>query len=96
MEDYKGIYYNNNDDDDQNFFEGGAHFRYKDLYEILLQLEKQYNVQRHKSVLQQKVIRFYYLIIPSLEQETTNFNYANLLRITQLQMQYIHIKQNKI
>lgn len=96
MEDYKGIYYNNNDDDEQNFYEGGAHFRYKDLYDILFQLEKQYNDKRQKSVLQQKVISFYHLIIHSLKQETIRFNYVNLLQITQQPMQCIHIKQSKI
>ena len=33
--DYKGIYFNNNDSDEKQFYEGGAHFRYKDLYFIL-------------------------------------------------------------
>ena len=65
MEDYKGIYYNNNDDE-QDFFEGGAHFRYKDLYDILFQLEKRYNTQRQKSVFQQKVIPF--ITLPFLAQ----------------------------
>jgi hypothetical protein len=96
MEDYKGIYYNHNDDDEQDFYEGGAHFRYKDLYDILLRLEKQYNDQRQKSVLQQKVITFNHLIIHSLKQETTSLNCVNHLLVIQLQMQYIRIKQNKI
>ncbi len=33
MEDYKGIYYG--EEKEQKSFEGGAHFRYKDLYNIL-------------------------------------------------------------
>ena len=32
---YKGIYFNNNDSDEKQFYEGGAHFKYKDLYFIL-------------------------------------------------------------
>ena len=36
MEDYKGIYYN--ESKEQKFFEGGAHFRYKDLFKILISL----------------------------------------------------------
>ena len=36
MEDYKGIYYN--ESKEQKFFEGGAHFRYKDLFKILKSL----------------------------------------------------------
>ena len=54
MEEYKGIYYND-DGDDQPYYEGGAHFKYIDLYEILLKLEKRYN-QRQQSANQQKVI----------------------------------------
>jgi hypothetical protein len=54
MEEYKGIYYND-DGDDQQYYEGGAHFKYIDLYEILLKLEKRYN-QRQQSANQQKVI----------------------------------------
>ena len=33
MEEYKGIYYN--DDKEQQYYEGGAHFKYKELYKIL-------------------------------------------------------------
>ena len=36
MEEYKGIYYN--ESKEEKFFEGGAHFRYKDLFQILLAL----------------------------------------------------------
>ena len=36
MKDYKGIYYN--ESKEQKFFEGGAHFRYKDLFKILISL----------------------------------------------------------
>jgi hypothetical protein len=36
MADYKGIYYNN--DSSEKYFEGGAHFRYKQLYKILEKL----------------------------------------------------------
>ena len=37
MIDYKGVYYNDNDND-KKFFEFGAHFKYKDLVKILLNL----------------------------------------------------------
>ena len=33
MQEYKGIYYG--DDNEQKFYEGGAHFKYKSLYQIL-------------------------------------------------------------
>ena len=38
MNEYKGIYYQ--DDTEQHFYEGGAHFKYKDLYTILESLAK--------------------------------------------------------
>ena len=34
MDNYKGFFYNNNKE--QKYFEGGAHFKYRDLYEMLL------------------------------------------------------------
>ena len=37
MDNYKGFFYKNNKE--QKYYEGGAHFKYKDLYEILLILE---------------------------------------------------------
>ena len=33
MENYKCFFYKNNKE--QKYYEGGAHFKYKDLYEIL-------------------------------------------------------------
>ena len=36
MDNYKGIYYN--DSKDRRFFEGGAHFRYKDLFNLLISI----------------------------------------------------------
>lgn len=34
MNEYKGLYYNNNEKE-QHYYEGGAHFKYEDLYVIL-------------------------------------------------------------
>ena len=39
MEEYKGIYYG--DTSEQKFYEGGAHFRYIDLYHCLEKIYKQ-------------------------------------------------------
>lgn len=39
MADYKGFYYGG--DDDQNFYEGGAHFKYYQLYKALENLYKE-------------------------------------------------------
>ena len=36
MRDYKGLYYN--ESKERKFFEGGAHFRYKDLFKVLVSL----------------------------------------------------------
>ncbi len=44
MEEYKGLYYNDNTE--QKFYEGGAHFRYKDLYKILEELVKKANSKK--------------------------------------------------
>ena len=44
MEEYKGIYYN--DDKEQQYYEGGAHFKYKELYKILEELAKKMNTHQ--------------------------------------------------
>lgn len=44
MEEYKGLYYNDNTE--QQFYEGGAHFKYKDLYQILEELVKKANSKK--------------------------------------------------
>ena len=38
IENYKGIYFG--DENEQQYYEGGAHFKYKDLYNILEELIK--------------------------------------------------------
>ena len=48
MEEYKGIYYN--DDKEQQYYEGGAHFKYKELYKILEELAKKINSKKNKNV----------------------------------------------
>ena len=44
MDEYKGIYYN--DDKEQQYYEGGAHFKYKELYKILEELSKKINYKK--------------------------------------------------
>ena len=44
MEEYKGIYYN--DDEEQQYYEGGAHFKYSELYKILEDLYKKLNSKK--------------------------------------------------
>ena len=41
MDNYRGIYFNNQKE--QKYFEGGAHFKYKDLYNKLLELYNKRN-----------------------------------------------------
>ena len=54
MEEYKGLYYND-DGNDQQFYEGGAHFSYFELYSILEKLSKQTQA-RQRSAQNQKVM----------------------------------------
>ncbi len=41
MDNYRGIYFGNNADDNPKYYEGGAHFKYKDLYKTLESLYKE-------------------------------------------------------
>ena len=49
MEEYKGIYYN--DDEEQQYYEGGAHFKYSELYKILQDLSKKLNSKKIPKIL---------------------------------------------
>ena len=42
--DYKGIFYEDNSE--RKYYEGGAHFKYKDLYKILEELSKKLNSKK--------------------------------------------------
>jgi hypothetical protein len=44
MEEYKGIYYK--DDTEQKFYEGGAHFKYIELYKMLEEIAKKLNSKK--------------------------------------------------
>ena len=55
MEEYKGIYYN--DDKEQQYYEGGAHFKYKELYKILEELAKKMNSKKIPK--KNKIVRIY-------------------------------------
>ena len=56
MEEYKGIYYN--DVAQQQFFEGGAHFKYKELYKVLEEISKKENSKKIPKTLKQ--VRLFY------------------------------------
>ena len=51
MDDYKGLYYK--ETKEQKLYEGGAHFPYKELYEILIYLKEEQN-KREKEELKEK------------------------------------------
>lgn len=57
MEDYKGIYYN--DETEQKYYEGGAHFKYKELYKILEELSKKINSKKIPKTIKQVRIIFF-------------------------------------
>ncbi len=38
LNEYKGIFYNENNEEEQKFYEGGAHFKYYELFDILEEL----------------------------------------------------------
>ena len=77
MNEYKGIYYKDNDD--QHFYEGGAHFKYIELYK---RLEKLYKLQNN---LKKKLTNSLKININLSENYNNNnknriFNYNNLQR----------------
>ena len=55
MENYKGLYFNNKKEEKTKFFEGGAHFKYIDLYKKLDSLSKQLNVKNKINSEEQKL-----------------------------------------
>lgn len=72
MEDYKGIYYN--DDTEQKYYEGGAHFKYKDLYKILEELSKKLNSKKipNKTIMHVSILfnlKFYRITTQNQGQE---------------------------
>ncbi len=71
MDEYKGIYYD--DDTEQKFYEGGAHFKYIELYkklELIYQEQKAINLNIEIS----KVYYYIYLnyIFSQIELEIIN------------------------
>ena len=50
---YKGLFYNVDNEDEQQFYEGGAHFSYIELYE---ELEKIVNNERNNKLLKPSLI----------------------------------------
>ena len=51
MEEYKGIYYNDNAE--QQYYEGGAHFKYIELYKILDEMANKANSKKIPKTIKQ-------------------------------------------
>ena len=47
-EEYKGIFYGNNEEDEPEFYEGGAHFSYIELYKILEKIANSKKIENNK------------------------------------------------
>ena len=61
MEEYKGIYYNENTQ--HKYYEGGAHFKYNELYQILEEISKKVNSKKIPKTLKQVSYYFFLFII---------------------------------
>ena len=78
--DYKGFYFNN--DDEKRFYEGGAHFKYKELYYILENLSLTLPQQRNGVSADTKEIKRKYLFMrenPKSRNKTKNKNIKYIL-----------------
>lgn len=62
MEEYKGLYYN--EVAELKYYEGGAHFKYKDLYRLLEELSRKENYKKIPKNL--KPVSKFFLIIKML------------------------------
>ena len=61
MADYKGFYYGG--DDDQNFYEGGAHFKYYQLYKALENLYKEQQTKiRNEELLAKRQLSYIFCL----------------------------------
>lgn len=72
INEFKGIYYNDNKQ--QKFFEGGAHFSYKELYHLLEILQSPKEKSDSSRIVKSERMKVIYLhiIINSQKQEMRN------------------------
>ena len=63
MEEYKGIYYG--DESEKKYFEGGAHFKYIKLYQILEKLALEQKAKREKELYIHKKNKLSNIIMPN-------------------------------
>ena len=81
MDNYKGLYYK--ESKEQRFYEAGAHFSYKELYDILVYLKEEQD--KKQMLLEQK---------KENQQNKNNTNNKNSILMSGLNSQYIDLIQN--
>ena len=91
MDNYKGIFYN--DSKEQHYYEGGAHFRYKDLYDMLTILggilpEKDYDIDSVLIIHNNNTNLDNYLNKKKTKNRTRNFNQINYVNNTNTQLTF--------
>ena len=80
MFNYKGIYYEENNNIKSNYYEGGAHFKYKDLYQKLSELQRKVSSNRldndyFKIQLKTKIYKSNALKITNNKNENNSFKF---------------------
>ena len=91
MDNYKGIFYN--DSKEQHYYEGGAHFRYKDLYDMLTILggllpEKDYDIDSALIIDNNNTNLDNYLNKKKTKNRTRNFNQINYVNNPNTQLTF--------
>lgn len=91
MDNYKGIFYN--DSKEQHYYEGGAHFRYKDLYDMLTILggllpEKDYDIDSALIIDNNNTNLDNYLNKKKAKNRTRNFNQINYVNNPNTQLTF--------
>ena len=82
--DYKGIFYEDNSE--RKYYEGGAHFSYEALYQILKNIKKQQTLNENKLINKEKEITRQ---VPIISRQK-NFSMKNIFSCDE------QIKKNKI
>ena len=99
MENYKGIYYK--DTKEQKFYEGGAHFKYKSLFDILLSLggllpdeDYNYNINSNNIKNINKPIKDLDSLLIKVEGKQSKFKTRNIAQFNYVNNPNTQIKQN--
>ena len=99
MENYKGIYYK--DTKEQKFYEGGAHFKYKSLFNILLSLggllpdeNYNYNISTNNIKNINKPMKDLNSLLIKVEGKQSKFKTRNIAQFNYVNNPNTQIKQN--